>query len=64
MAGKKKVNIFIDPETYEQIRELSRLLGVSVPKLLTEASSLLMKRYEKVISRRRATAEKQKAEAK
>lgn len=51
MAENKKVKVLLDKETHDDIRQLSKLLGVSVPKLLNEASGLLMKRYEKVTHR-------------
>ena len=49
MAENKKVKVLLDKETHDHIRQLSKRLGVSVPKLLNEASRLLMKRYEKVL---------------
>jgi len=55
MAEKrKKVTVSIDKETHDALRKLSRLLGVSVPKLLTEATTLLMKRYERMIRLQKA----------
>ena len=50
MAEKrKKVTVSIDKETHDALRKLSKLLGVSLPKLLTEATTLLLKRYERMI---------------
>jgi hypothetical protein len=51
MPENSKVKVLLDKETHEDLRQLSKLLGVSVPKLLIEASGLLMKRYEKVLHR-------------
>lgn len=51
MAENKKVKVLLDKETHDDIRQLSKLLGVSVPKLLNEASGLLRKRYQKVLHR-------------
>lgn len=60
MPENKKVKVLLDKETHDHIRQLSKLLGVSVPKLLNEASGLLMKRYEKVLRRIKVAEGKQR----
>jgi len=58
MAEKrKKVTVPIDKETHDELRKLSKLLGVSLPKLLTEATTLLLKRYERMIRLQKAAAD-------
>jgi phage terminase small subunit len=54
---KKKPAVSIDKDTYDALRKLSRLLGVSVPKLLAEATTLLLKRYERMIRLQKAAAD-------
>ncbi|MGD0238092.1 MAG: ribbon-helix-helix domain-containing protein [Syntrophorhabdales bacterium] len=57
MAEKrKKVTVSIDKETHDELRRLSKLLGVSLPKLVTEATTLLLKRYEGMIRLQKASS--------
>jgi hypothetical protein len=49
--------VSIDKETHDELRKLSKLLGVSVPKLLTEATTLLTKRNERMVRLQKAAAD-------